>query len=248
MSLEYTDGQEPERKTNAETPQDANNRVSFGIPAYTCALIGCLAAVFLAQLFVGFDRSNPIVAFDKYAFQYQGQYWRILTGMTAHGFILHFLLNTYAFYSFGRLFEFLSNGAHLAVVFLIGGLFGNILSLIFLPNVPSIGASGGILAIVGYLAVYAFRRRQFVSPQFRKSLLMNIGFILIFGLVLYNVVDNYGHIGGLAAGAAYAFFQIPSDIYKDPREAGPLAQGAGMASLGIFIAGSLLSVYLIITS
>ncbi|MBX3243303.1 MAG: rhomboid family intramembrane serine protease [Acidobacteria bacterium] len=247
MSLEYVE------KTEAETDlsddqKDPQAEVGFGTPRYTCVLIGCLFLVFLAQMYAGFDRSNYSVAFDKNAFRYGDEYWRILTGMTAHGFLLHFLLNSYAFFSFGRLFEFLSSGSHLAIVFLLGGITGNILSLIFLPDVPSVGASGGIIALVGYLAVYAFRRRQFVSPQFRKSLMMNIGFILVFGLVLYNVVDNYGHIGGLLAGAVYAFFQIPSDVYKDPRETGPVAQGAGMASLGVFIAASLLSVYLIFTA
>ncbi|MBX3288067.1 MAG: rhomboid family intramembrane serine protease [Acidobacteria bacterium] len=247
MSLEYLEKTETENDLagEQEVPQA---QVGFGTPYYTCVLIGCLILVVLVQMFAGFDLSNSRVAFDKNAFRYGDEYWRILTGMTAHGFLLHFLLNTYAFFSFGRLFEFLSSGSHLAIVFLLGGICGNVLSLLFLPDVPSVGASGGIIALVGYLAVYAFRRRQFVSPQFRKSLMMNIGFILVFGLILYDVVDNYGHIGGLLAGAVYAYFQIPSDVYKDPRETGPAAQGAGMASLGIFIAASLLSVYLIITA
>ena len=97
----------------------------------------------------------------------------------------------------------LANRAHLAIVFLLSAVGGGLLSLIFAPSVISVGASGGIVGLIGYLAIYAFRRRQFISSAFRKNLLINIGFIIIFGLALYNVIDNFGHIGGLLTGAVY---------------------------------------------
>src|SRR5690606_4421087 len=103
----------------------------------------------------------------------------------------------------------------------------------FVPDGLSVGASGGIVGLIGYLLIYAFRRRQFISAEFRKSLLINIGFILIFGLVLYQIVDNWGHIGGLIAGAVYAFIQVPADPMKDPREASGFAKAAGIASLAV---------------
>ena len=105
----------------------------------------------------------------------------------------------------------LSNRAHLAIVFLLSAIGGGLLSLALQPNAISVGASGGIVGLVSYLAVYSFKRRQFVSYEFRKSLLTNIGFILVFGLVLYQVVDNWGHIGGLITGAVYGLVQIPHE-------------------------------------
>ena len=130
----------------------------------------------------------------------------------------------------------LSNRAHLAIVFLLSALGGGLLSLVLMPNGISVGASGGIVGLIGYLAVYAFRRSQFISPAFRKSLMINIGFILIYGLVLYQVIDNFGHIGGLITGAAYGFLQIPGDSYADPREAGTVAEALGLGAMGIYIA------------
>ena len=133
-------------------------------------------------------------------------------------------MNSYAFYSFGKLFELLTNRAHVPMVFLASAVGGGLLSLYFIPDGTSVGASGGIVGLISYLLVYAFRRRKFVSAEFRKSLIMNIGFILIFGLVLFQVVDNWGHIGGLIAGAAYGLIQIPSDEYKNPQEASPFVE------------------------
>jgi membrane associated rhomboid family serine protease len=155
-------------------------------------------------------------------------------------------MNCYAFYSFGKIFEMLSNRAHLAMVFLLSAIGGGLLSLVFVPGGTSVGASGGIVGLIGYMAVYSFRRRQFISPEFRKSLLTNVGFILIFGLLLYQVIDNYGHIGGLVTGAIYGLIQIPVDVYIDPREAGKFAEIAGIISLGIYLAACVFTILLIV--
>lgn len=245
MSLEYKNDDE-EMLDDESGAESARIEARIGIPIYTTVFIVCIAAVTAVQFYAGLGDSVKAAGFDKRAFLERGEYWRILTGAALHGGVMHIFFNSYAFYSFGKLFEFLSSGAHLAIVFLLSVVGGGVLSLIFMPDGVSVGASGGILGLVSYLAVYAFRRRQFVTAEFRKSLLMNIGFILVFGLILFRVIDNYGHIGGLITGAIYGWLQIPSDAYEDPRMAGSFAQAAGIASLGIFIAVSIFSIYLIL--
>ncbi len=215
-------------------------------PVFTIILIAAIGVVFTGQIISGLSPSIEAAGFDKPAFLRAHEYWRILTGATLHGGPLHVIMNCYAFYSFGKIVEMLSNRAHLAIVFLLAAIGGGFLSLIFAPDGLSVGASGGIVGVVGYLTVYAFRRRQFVSPEFRKSLLTNIGFILIFGLVLYQQIDNFGHIGGLVVGALYGLLQIPSDEYTDPRVAGKFAETAGLAALGIYIATCVFSVLIIL--
>jgi len=215
-------------------------------PVYTVILIVGIAAVFLAQLAAGIDVSALRAGFYKPAFLKDHEYWLILTGATTHGSVLHVFMNCYAFYSFGRIFELLSNRANLAIVFLLSAIGGGILSLIFVPDGLSVGASGGIVGLIGYLLIYAFRRRQFISYEFRKSLLINIGFILVFGLVLYQVVDNFGHVGGLVTGAVYALLQIPSDPHVDPREVGLAVRLGGFAAVGVYLAACGLSIFLIL--
>ena len=235
--------EEPEKEREAEHQQEALN---FPMPLYTVVIIVSLAAVFLVQLYVGLDRSFLTAGFDKPAFFY-GEYWRILTGAMLHRSVVHILMNCYAFYSFGKLFEVLTNRAHLALVFLFSAIGGGLLSAYFMPGGRSVGASGGIIGLIGYLLIYAFRRRQFVSSEFRKSLLINIGFIMIFGLVLYGIVDNWGHIGGLITGAVYGLIQIPSNAYKNPQETNAFVEALGLGALGICIAGSIFSIYLMLS-
>lgn len=220
--------------------------VTFGTPIYTSILIACFVGVSMAQFSAGLDQSVIAAGFVKPIFV-SGEYWRILTGAALHGGVLHLFLNSFAFFSFGRLFEGLSNRAHLSLVFLLAVVGGGVLSLIFKPEGASVGASGGILGVVSYLAVYTFSRRQFVSPAFRKDMLVNVAFILAFGLILYDVIDNYGHVGGLITGAVYGLIQIPRDPSIDPRAVSNRVESTGLAFLAAWIAISGFSVFLILT-
>lgn len=227
---------------------DENERITApsATPYYSMILIAAIGAVVLVQFGSGLEPSIMAAGFDKPAFLVGHEYWRILTGATVHGGPMHVFMNCYALYGFGRIVEMLSNRAHLAVVFLVSAIGGGILSLVFVPDGLSVGASGGVVGLVSYLLVYAFRRRRFISREFRKSLLINIGFILVFGLVLFRVIDNFGHIGGLLTGAVYGVLQIPSDEYADPRIASSAVEFAGLGALGIYLAGCAFSILLIL--
>jgi len=239
----------PEYRTDEPSEEaEYGPPVQFSPPFYTYILLAAIVAVTVAQFAVGLDRSVLIAGFDKQRFVNEHEYWRILTGAALHGGLLHLFMNGYALYSFGSLIEMLSNRAHFAIVFLLSTVGGGILSLIFLPNGLSVGASGGIVGLIGYLVVYAFKRRQFISPQFRRSLLINIALILVFGFALYNVIDNFGHIGGLVTGALYGLIQIPSNQYTDPRNATLPSRVLGIASMAAFVLVSALAIVRLLTA
>jgi len=215
-------------------------------PYFSYILIACIVAVTLCQMGTGLDKSIDAAGFDKPDFLEKNEYWRILTGGALHGGILHLYFNGQALYGFGSLIESLSNRAHLATAFLLAVIGGGIVSLIFSPEGTSVGASGGIMGLVGYLAIYGYRRKRQLPPDFLKSMLVNIGFIAAFGVVAYQIVDNFAHLGGVLTGAIYGFVQIPKDIHKNPREVGTIAEIFGLIALGIFIFTSILSVLLIL--
>jgi rhomboid protease GluP len=235
--------------------QDAAILPRLPAPFYTYIFVGSIAAVFVVQCITSTDipsmifgdmRSVRLAGFDKQAFLRHHEYWRILTGACVHAGLIHFAFNSFSFFNLGRIFELLSNRAHLAVVFLLSVLGGGVLSLVFFPEIPSVGASGGIVGLLGYLTIYAFRRRQFISPAFRNNLIFNIGFMLMLGYALRDVVDNFGHIGGLVTGAVYGLLQIPADAYINPRESSRAVNVAGLAALGIYIAACCFSILLIL--
>ena len=243
MSFTYQTEDDPQ---DTDVDEIADERVQPDRPYYTFILIAAIVAVAVTQIGTGLEASILTAGFVKPAFLQKHEYWRILTGATTHGSVMHVAMNCYAFYSFGKIFEMLSNRAHLAIVFLLSAIGGGVLSLIFVPDGISVGASGGIVGLIGYLVIYTFRRRRFISAEFRKSLLINIGFILVFGLVLFQTIDNFGHIGGLITGAVYGLLQIPADEYVDPRLASPNVELAGLAAVGIYVATCVFSILLIL--
>lgn len=242
MSLEYRHEDE-----TAEQLKEVAREIPIPPPIYTIVILLCMACAMIAQVYSGLEESGVVAGFAKPRFL-AGEYWRILTGAVVHGNFLHVFMNGYALYAFGKLMELLANRAHLAIVFVLSAIGGGFLSLVFYPEGTSVGASGGIVGLLGYLVVYAFRRRQFISAEFRKSLLLNIGFILVFGLVLYQIIDNYGHIGGLLTGIVYGLILIPSDQYQNPQDAGRLTKLAGVAALGVYISATALTIYLLLSA
>ncbi len=215
-------------------------------PYFTYILLGSIVAVTLVQMATGLDKSIEAAGFVKPDFVEKGEYWRILTGGALHGGLLHIYFNGQALYGFGNLIEYLSNRAHLAIVFMLAIIGGGLFSLLFLPAGISVGASGGIMGLIGYLAIYGYRRKRQLPPDFLKSMLINIGFIAAFGIIAYQIVDNFGHLGGLIVGAIYGFVQIPKDLKKNPRAVGTITELVGYAALGVFLFACILSILLIL--
>jgi membrane associated rhomboid family serine protease len=209
-------------------------------PYYSIGLIGCLVAVTLVQLATDVgptgERSGQIAGLVKPLF-WQGEWWRIFTTATLHGFFpLHLYFNSQALYGFGTLTEQLSNRAHLPIVFMLAVVAGSLFSLLFMPNtiIPTIGASGGIMGLIGYMAVFGYKRKQQLPPDFLRSMLINIGFIAAFGLFGFQFIDNFAHLGGLVTGALYGLIQIPADPHADPRRTNIVIKILGIVSLIAF--------------
>jgi rhomboid protease GluP len=137
---------------------------------------------------------NPYIA--------SGQYWRLLTSAFLHLNLTHLLFNMFGLLTFGRIAEMVFGHLRFLAVYLVSALGGAALSYLLSPNL-SVGASGAFFGIAGALCLFFFlnRRVRAISPQGQLGglivlLLINAGF----GYVQQNV-DNFGHAGGLLAGA-----------------------------------------------
>ena len=227
------------------------SEIQYHRPTYTYIFVGGIVAVFIAQTVSDASLASAGVKITSIKLAglvkdevWNNQWWRLMTAGMLHGGILHIYFNSQAFLGLGKMMEALSEKAHVAIVFMLSVLGGSILSTLLLPKGISVGASGGIMGLLGYLSVYGYRRRQHLPPDFLRNILVNVIFIGALGIVLWNIVDNYGHLGGLLVGAIYALFQIPKDPNKDPREIGPIVDGLGLLSVGIFIVTCVLLILL----
>ena len=249
MSVKYVDSEEENGPQQASPDQVSENteglvRARPVIPYFTFALIASLAAVYLFQVAAGFTNSFQFAEANNQLIR-KGEFWRLITGATMHGFSLHLILNCLAFYSLGSAIEFLSNRSHLAIVFLFSVAGGSLMSVILSPDINSVGASGGILGLAGYLTIYGYKRRRLLPPGFLRNMLINVGFVAAMGIIGYQYIDNAAHLGGFLVGAVYGFIQIPKDLYEDPRKVDSLTVLLGYGTLAAFMGFAVLSILLI---
>lgn len=173
---------------------------AFDRPApFTRVLAGALAAVFVTQVLAP-ERSVTAAGLVKEAAR-AGEWWRLLTGPMLHGDILHLGMNLAALGALGRFVEVHASRARMAQVFLASVLAGSVFSLLITPH-PSVGASGGIMGLVGYLGVRARLRPEEFPDDFLHRIRYAIGATAVLGVLGFALVDNWAHLGGLLAGGA----------------------------------------------
>lgn len=204
-------------------------------PYFTYIMIGGLVVVMLLQIGTGVEESIVVAGFVKPDFFYRNEYWRLFSGSVMHGGILHIYFNAMAFLGFGSLIEKLSNRAHLSIVFVLSAIGGGLLSFLFMPHGTSVGASGGIMGFMGYLAIFGYRRKDQLPSTFLKSMLINVAFIGAIGIIGFQLIDNFAHLGGLLVGVAYGFMQIPTDQNTDSRRVDKILTLFGYVAIIFFI-------------
>lgn len=176
----------------------------------TYALILMNVIMFIALLFAGAD---PLHTGNHVQLNWganfgpatqDGQWWRLLSAMFLHFGIIHLLLNCYALWDVGQYTERMYGSWRLLCIYLIAGLFGNVLSLVIQGNqAVSGGASGAIFGLYGALLIFLWRERHYLKPEEFKWL---FGGGLIFSIIIIMLgflipgIDNAAHIGGFFAG------------------------------------------------
>ncbi|GAA5480699.1 hypothetical protein Hhel01_04228 [Haloferula helveola] len=148
-------------------------------------------------------------------------WWRLATAPMLHGHWIHFLFNAAALAYLGRRMEVLVRWPHVVMVFILAAWVGGEASSRFMPNMPSLGASGGLMGMLGFLLVFEWMHPALVPESSRRRLLAALLLTAAIGIGLFRFIDNGAHGGGLVAGMLYAFAVFPkSSSAKRPNETG----------------------------
>lgn len=186
-------------------------------PWVTISICVVTGLVYLVQLFTEYTLNVDVplnLGAKVNELIVQGEVWRLVTPIFLHVSIPHILFNLYAIYIFGPNLEFSYGRMRFLLLYMVGGIAGNVASFYFSPYV-SAGASTAIFGMVAAQGVLVFRNRKFFGRQARP-ILNNILLIVVINLVFGATVggiDNWGHIGGLVGGLAFAWFAGP--LYKE---------------------------------
>jgi rhomboid protease GluP len=165
----------------------------------TYILIALNVAIYIYGAIVG---GNAFTTPDSVVYQwgqvnlyvFQGAYWQLFTSIFIHASIVHLVGNLLFLFIFGLRGEEMFSLPEFLTIYLVGGLVGNVLSLVFGPLFVSVGASGAIFAMFGACVIYG-----------RRSVRQSIIGALVYAFFLFFIntgagVNILAHLGGMGFG------------------------------------------------
>ena len=182
-------------------------------PWVTYGLLGVTILVFIGQYLSESSLGMDLVALLGEKINQAilaGEYWRLVTPVFLHGSIYHIGFNMYALFMIGPTMERFYGHLRFALLYFLSAIAGNVVSYYLSPE-PSLGASTAIFGLVAAEAVFVFRNREFFGSQARSMLtntLLIVGINLAWGMTSSGI-DNWGHLGGLGGGLAFAWTAGP---------------------------------------
>jgi membrane associated rhomboid family serine protease len=189
------------------------NSPGFGIVGYV--IITCVAlwigasATYRSALSPGLIGPLQFYPYDLLQLE---RPWTVVTSIFLHapwqnGLFYHILFNMITLYFFGTFLVNLIGDKLFLLIFVLGGIVGNLFYMIIPPNAaPVIGASGAIFALGGVLVIMRPNLRVFVFPIPVPIPLWAAvlgGFFLTFFLA--NIAWQ-AHLGGIVFGLVAGLF------------------------------------------
>ncbi len=170
----------------------------------------------------------------------EGEWFRLITGTTLHGGLIHIYVNGMALLALGGLMERLIGGYRLAIIYVVSALAGSLSSVFVSGGWLSVGASGAVFGLLGAFGVMQLRHGRRLPPgiaQSRRWWLFILGANAALPIAL-PMIDVWAHVGGFVGGAAVAgiLLRTPSAIRPD-RSPGFATQAVAMALVGLAAAG-----------
>jgi membrane associated rhomboid family serine protease len=172
----------------------------------------------------------------------RGETWRLLSANLLHKDLLHLAFNAFAIWNVGGALERAVRPADYLALIIFTALGTTVASAVGADSI-SLGASGIAFGVLGASATFGWRRavRGRLRAHFGLRLLPWLFALFLAGLGSAGV-DNWGHGGGLLAGAACGLFLTPRLWPGEAaarRLAGATGALLGTVSMGMFAAPAL---------
>ncbi|HKV39551.1 MAG TPA: rhomboid family intramembrane serine protease [Blastocatellia bacterium] len=138
-----------------------------------------------------------------------GEWWRFVTPIFIHIGLIHLGFNCYALYQIGPYVEEAYGSQKFIFIFVLTGVIGILASVVYShDNGIGAGASGAVMGLAGLLAVYGHRAGGLLGRSLTRQMLFWVVVTFAMGFAIKGI-DNAGHFGGLASGAALGYLLVP---------------------------------------
>ena len=198
----------------APTPGPIALRLPSAPPRVTHVILGLTIFVYLLQLasqfLTGYDLPLMLGAKSGELIR-AGEVWRLITPILLHGSLWHIGFNMYALFSFGTGLERRFGHFRFLALYLLAGFSGNVLSFLFTSGI-SVGSSTSIFGLIAAEGIFLYQNRKLFGEEAKQAIgnVVSVAAInLVIGFSSGGLIDNWGHIGGLLGGLAFAWFGGP---------------------------------------
>lgn len=184
---------------NIKDSEKAENIFKPKYPIITYILVVVNVLAYILPILYG-KNVNFFSKFCMYApYVRAGEYYRILTAGFLHANLIHLLCNMYALFILGSQLESFIGKFKFTIVYFFSAITASLMSMVFLKDGISVGASGAIFGIMGAILYFGFHYRVYLGNVIKTNLIPVILINLAFGFMI-DGIDNFAHIGGLCGG------------------------------------------------
>ena len=146
---------------------------------------------------VGGEASYRLGMSAPYGIYVQHQWYRLITAMFLHGGLIHIGFNMMALMQLGPALEELYGSSRYFFLYIFTGVFGFLASSF--TGHYSLGASGGLLGLVGAMLAITTKRGGAYMRELRSRLVSSVVLLFVLGFMGMGI-DNWAHGAGLATG------------------------------------------------
>jgi rhomboid protease GluP len=146
-----------------------------------------------------------------------GEWWRLITAGFLHAGFIHLAMNSYGLFILVSEVEQFYGTSRFIVAYIVSIFTGFLLSALWSPGVPSLGASTAVFGMIGIMLAMGVRRR---SDPLVQAVRAHYTQYVIFGLLysLLGRIDMAAHIGGLIGGFLVGAIAGLPGLPNSPRE------------------------------
>ncbi len=202
------------------------------LSGYAVSLAACIVVVSAAQVFS--EDAIKAAGLVKPAVR-NGEVWRLFTANLMHANFTHFWLNFLALLHFSRIIEQTVRPVYVPLVFALTAPVGSAFSLLLYPNSTSIGASGGLMGLLGFITIAAYFDKTRYPPKYFRQMIEAIILTGVFGLAGFAFIDNAGHFGGLVGGVFLGWYFLRNNEQRIKGREKLLELSGAMAILALAV-------------
>ena len=205
------------KKKKKVTQKRREKAAKIGI---TGLIIAICTFLYLPQVFSTNLTSWLFLNFGQHGvFSPEFKIWQPFTAMWLHGGFLHLAINMFVFWSFGSPLQKIWGTKKILFIYIISGIAGGLLMLIFSAVYPftfGVGASGALCGLLGAFAILQPDSKVllfFFIPVKIKPMVMWFGIISLvlmltnsFGIPGLSNLGHSAHLGGLVIGYYIALY------------------------------------------